>query len=72
MVAEVLSLCSPVCPTLYHNLIRNHVHLTQQKAMKDEKIESCLANETWNTCYVFHCSPVVKHRPSFFKQTAIA
>ena len=35
---------------------------TAQKAMKDEKIESRLANETRNTRYVFHCSPVVKHR----------
>ena len=35
---------------------------TAQKAMKDEKIESRLANDTRNTRYVFHCSPVVKHR----------
>ena len=35
---------------------------TAQKAMKDEKIETRLANETRNTRYVFHCSPVVKHR----------
>ena len=35
---------------------------TAQKAMKDEKIETRLANETRNTCYVFHCSPIVKHR----------
>ena len=26
MAAGVLSLCSPVCPTLYHNLIRNHFY----------------------------------------------
>ena len=32
---------------------------TAQKAMKDETIE--IANDTRNTHYVFHCSPVVKH-----------
>ena len=37
---------------------------TAQKAMKDEKIESRLANDTRNTRYVFHCSPVVKHSSS--------
>ena len=38
------------------------IYVTAQKAMKDEKIESRLANDTRNTRAVFHCSPVVKHR----------
>ena len=43
-------------------VIMAKVSNTAQEAMKDEKIESRLANETRNTRYVFHCSPVVKHR----------
>ena len=40
----------------------NSIIITAQKAMKDEIIESRLANNTRNTRYVFHCSPFVKHR----------
>ena len=28
VAAGILSLYKPVCPTLYHNLIRNHLYLT--------------------------------------------
>ena len=33
---------------------QNAINHTAQKAMKDEKIESRLANDTRNTRYVFH------------------
>ena len=61
--------CSSIFPVEYYNETRSQTSLltrqqldTAQKAMKDEKIESRLANDTRNTRYVFHCSPVVKHR----------
>ena len=53
------------CVNTFHQALNGSLYTrlgTAQKAMKDEKIESRLANDTRNTRYVFHCSPVVKHR----------